>query len=114
MAQRLIVPLRYDNFRSMDRLIHLVVVQFKPRKGDYAANLARLAGIFSQSDNLDPRPDVPVFPETALAGYLVQGGVRDVALTAGALARDLNPRYRAAGNPPRPPRARIGCHERCD
>jgi predicted amidohydrolase len=74
----------------MDRLVHLVVVQFKPRKGDYAANLARLAGIFSQIDNLDPRPDVAVFSETALTGYFVEGGVRDVAMTAGALARDPN------------------------
>jgi len=84
----------------MDRLIHLVVVQFKPRKGDYAANLARLAGIFSQIDNLDPRPDVAVFAETALTGYFVEGGVRDVALTAGALARDLNAQYLAAVNTP--------------
>ncbi len=76
----------------MDRSIHVVVVQFKPRKGDYASNLARLAGIFSQIDSLDPRPDVAVFAETALTGYFVEGGVRDVALTAGAFARDLHVR----------------------
>jgi NAD+ synthase (glutamine-hydrolysing) len=69
----------------MDRSIHLVVVQFKPRKGDYVTNLARLAGIFSQIDSLDPRPDVAVFAETALTGYFVEGGVRDVAMTAGAV-----------------------------
>jgi len=57
----------------MDRSIHLVVVQFKPRKGDYVANLARLAGIFSQIDTLDPSPDIAVFPETALTGYFVEG-----------------------------------------
>ena len=95
----------------MDRLIHLVVVQFKPRKGDYAANLARLAGIFSQIDNLDPRPDVAVFAETALTGYFVEGGVRDVALTAGALARDLNAQYLAAVNTPRPLDVCIGFYE---
>ncbi len=95
----------------MDRLIHLVVVQFKPRKGDYAANLARLSGIFSQIDNLDPRPDVAVFPETALTGYFVEGGVRDVAMTAGALARDLNARYLAAVNTPRPLDVCIGFYE---
>ena len=95
----------------MDRLIHLVVVQFKPRKGDYAANLARLAGIFSQIDNLDPRPDVAVFSETALTGYFVEGGVRDVAMTAGALARDLNKQYLAAVNTPRPLDVCIGFYE---
>src|SRR3954464_14068979 len=95
----------------MDRSIHLVVVQFKPRKGDYAANLARLAGIFSQIDNLDPRPEVAVFSETALTGYFVEGGVRDVALTAGALARDLNAQYLAAVNTPRPLDVCIGFYE---
>jgi len=95
----------------MDRLVHLVVVQFKPRKGDYATNLARLAGIFSQIDNLDPRPDVAVFAETALTGYFVEGGVRDVAMTAGALARDLNAQYLAAVNTPRPLDVCIGFYE---
>ncbi len=95
----------------MDRLVHLVVVQFKPRKGDYAANLARLVGIFSQIDNLDPRPDIAVFSETALTGYFVEGGVRDVALTAGALARDLNAQYLAAVNTPRPLDVCIGFYE---
>ena len=95
----------------MDRLVHLVVIQFKPRKGDYAANLARLAGIFSQIDNLDPRPDVAVFAETALTGYFVEGGVRDVAMTAGALAKDLNAQYLAAVNTPRPLDVCIGFYE---
>jgi NAD+ synthase (glutamine-hydrolysing) len=84
----------------MDRSIHLAVVQFKPRKGDYSANLARLSGIFSQLNSLDPRPDIAVFAETALTGYFVEGGVRDVALTAGALARDLQDQYTSAVTTP--------------
>ncbi|MEP6550710.1 MAG: NAD+ synthase [Gemmatimonadales bacterium] len=95
----------------MDRSIHLVVVQFKPRKGDYAANLARLAGIFSQIDSLEPRPDVAVFAETALTGYFLEGGVRDVALTAGAFARDLQAQYTNAGTTPRPLDVCIGFYE---
>ena len=95
----------------MDRSIHLVVVQFKPRKGDYAANLARLAGIFSQIDSLDPRPDIAVFAETALTGYFVEGGVRDVALTAGALARDLQAQYASAISTPRTLDVCIGFYE---
>jgi len=95
----------------MDRSIHVVVVQFKPRKGDYAANLARLAGIFSQIDSLDPRPDVAVFAETALTGYFVEGGVRDVALTAGAFARDLQAQYASAVTTPRTLDVCIGFYE---
>ena len=95
----------------MDRSIHLVVVQFKPRKGDYAANLARLGGIFSQIDSLNPRPDIAVFAETALTGYFVEGGVRDVALTAGALARDLQTQYTSAVTTPRTLDVCIGFYE---
>ncbi|HET6761329.1 MAG TPA: nitrilase-related carbon-nitrogen hydrolase, partial [Gemmatimonadaceae bacterium] len=95
----------------MDRSIHLVVVQFKPRKGDYAVNLARLAGIFSQIDSLEPRPDVAVFAETALTGYFVEGGVRDVAMTAGALARDLHSQFTSAVSTPRPLDVCIGFYE---
>jgi NAD+ synthase (glutamine-hydrolysing) len=95
----------------MDRSIHLVVVQFKPRKGDYAANLARLSGIFSQIDSLEPRPDIAVFAETALTGYFVEGGVRDVAMTAGAFARDLQAQYVSAATTPRPLDVCIGFYE---
>ena len=95
----------------MDRSIHLVVIQLKPRKGDYAVNLARLSGIFSQIDSLDPRPDVAVFAETALTGYFVEGGVRDVALTAGAFARHLQSQYTSAVNTPRPLDVCIGFYE---
>src|SRR4051812_5411581 len=95
----------------MDRSIHLVVVQFKPRKGDYAANLERLTGIFSQIDALEPRPDVAVFAETALTGYFVEGGVRDVAMTAGSFARDLQRQYLAAVTTPRPLDVCIGFYE---
>ncbi len=109
--QRLIVPLRYGNFKWMDRSIHLAVIQFKPRKGDYSANLARLSGIFSQLNSLDPRPDIAVFAETALTGYFVEGGVRDVALTAGALARDLQGQYTSAVTTPRTLDVCIGFYE---
>jgi NAD+ synthase (glutamine-hydrolysing) len=95
----------------MDRSIHLVVIQLKPRKGDYAANLARLAGIFSQIDALEPRPDVAVFAETALTGYFVEGGIRDVAMTAGAFARDLQSQYTSAVTTPRTLDVCIGFYE---
>ena len=95
----------------MDRSIHLAVVQFKPRKGDYATNIARLGGLFTQLEALEPRPDVVVFAETALTGYFVEGGVRDVAMTAGAFARDLNAQHSTASDTPRQLDVCIGFYE---
>ena len=76
--------------------MHLAIVQFKPRKGDYKNNLAKLGGIFAQLDALTPRPQVAFLPETAVSGYFLEGGVRDQAVTAGTLVRDLDEQYRAA------------------
>jgi NAD+ synthase (glutamine-hydrolysing) len=45
-----------------------------------------------------PRPQFLHLPETALAGYFVEGGVRDLAVTAGTLARDLHEGWRGATN----------------
>src|SRR4029078_11729455 len=69
------------------------------------------SGIFSQIDSLEPRPDIAVFAETALTGYFVEGGVRDVALTAGAFARDLQAQYASAVNTPRTLDVCIGFYE---
>lgn len=78
---------------TVHQSVNLAIVQFKPRKGEYAANLAHLGDIFVQMDSLDPRPEVAVLPETALTAYFLEGGVREAAMTAGSLARDLNDTY---------------------
>jgi len=80
----------------MHQSVHLAIVQFKPKKGDYAANLARLGELFAQLDSLNPRPQVAFLPETAVSGYFLEGGVRDQAVTAGTLVRDLDAQYRTA------------------
>jgi len=80
----------------MHQSVHLAIVQFKPRKGDYKSNLAKLGGVFAQLDALTPRPDVAFLPEAAMSGYFLEGGVRDQAVTAGTLVRDLDAQYRAA------------------
>src|SRR5437899_3011734 len=67
----------------------LAIAQLRPTKGDYGANLQKIGGVLAQIAKLDPPADLVVFPETATSGYFVEGGVRDVAVTAGALFRDL-------------------------
>lgn len=76
--------------------MHLAIVQFKPRKGDYKRNLVKLGEVFAQLDALTPRPEVAFLPEAAMSGYFLEGGVRDQAVTAGTLVRDLDAQYRAA------------------
>ena len=98
-------------FSMMPPLVNIAIVQFKPRKGDYAGNLERLRGVFAQLDALDPRPDVAHLPETALTGYFVEGGVRDLARTAGALANDLARVYRDVASSSQPMDVIVGFYE---
>ena len=74
----------------------IAVVQFKPVKGEYAANVARIGALLAECAALEPRPDAVLFPETATTGYFVEGGVRELAVTAGTVARDLDRAYRDA------------------
>ena len=78
------------------RPLTLALCQFSPKKGDPAVNLRRLGALCAQAITLSPRPQVVQFPETALSGYFVEGGVREVATTAGALANDLDDAFRTA------------------
>jgi predicted amidohydrolase len=61
----------------------LALVQFAPRKGDLDANLHAIGHAFEAlARSRCGFPDVIVFPESSLSGYFVEGGVRDVSLTA--------------------------------
>lgn len=98
----------------MPRTVNIAVAQLHPLKGDYAANLARLREIFAQVRMLSPHPQVLHFPETVLSGYFVEGGVRDVAVTAGTLARDLDAAYgdlQGDDRAPRPLDVVVGFYE---
>src|SRR3954464_8844661 len=77
----------------MAPLVSLALAQFQPRKGDYAGNLARIAALLSQAAGLSPRVRLVCFPETALSGYFLEGGVSEHAVTAGQLAADLHRVY---------------------
>jgi len=76
------------------------IAQIRPNKGEYAANVARIGGVLEQIAGVEPKVDLLITPETSTSGYFVEGGVRDVAVTAGTLLRDLAERHRAAKAPP--------------
>src|SRR3989454_2315306 len=78
----------------------LAIAQIRPTKGEYAANLQKLGGVLAQLAKLEPRVDLVILPETSTSGYFVEGGVRDVAVTAGTLFRDLTLEHEAAQAPP--------------
>ena len=96
----------------MASTLDLAIVQFRPRKGNYASNIARIGGLLARAVTLSPRPAVVQFPETAATGYFVEGGVRDLAVTAGELARDLDAAYRQALREPQPVDVVLGFYEK--
>jgi predicted amidohydrolase len=80
----------------MTHAVSLALLQFKPAKGDLRGNLARLTDAFSHMAALPTRPDVVTLPETALSGYFLEGGVRDVACSAQAFADAINDAFKAS------------------
>ena len=80
--------------------LRLAVAQIRPKKGDYAENLRRIGGVLAQLAGLDEPPQLVLLPEAMTSGYFVEGGVRDVAVTAGTLFRDLAMQHTLAAAPP--------------
>ncbi len=72
----------------------------RPRKGAYEENLGRLGALFREVAGSAEPPDLIVAPEAALTGYFLEGGVRDLAVSADRLYDDLSCRHRDAGAPP--------------
>jgi NAD+ synthase (glutamine-hydrolysing) len=73
--------------------VSIAIAQLRPKKGDYQANVNRLAELFGQLAALEPMPEVLVLPETALNGYFLEGGVRDSARRAGTVFHDIQQVY---------------------
>ena len=69
--------------------VNAAIGQMKPFKGDYQRNLSRLGDLFEQLEEESPHPDILALPETALSGYFLEGGVRDIALPREVLFADL-------------------------
>ncbi len=80
-------------------MMRLALAQFKPGKGVYSENLAAIGRILAGFGSADAAPDVLVFPESALTGYLLEGGVRDLAVSAGQLFEDLTEVHKASKAP---------------
>ena len=81
-------------------MLRLAIAQLRPRKGAYDENLCRLGALLRDLGAAAEPPDLVVAPETALTGYFVEGGVRDLALPAERLYDDLTRQHRDAKAPP--------------
>jgi NAD+ synthase (glutamine-hydrolysing) len=69
--------------------VRVAVAQIRPKKADYGANLNHVGSVLADVASWEEPPDLVVFPETVMSGYFLEGGVRDAAVTAGSLMRDL-------------------------
>ncbi|MFI5234853.1 MAG: NAD+ synthase [Gemmatimonadales bacterium] len=78
----------------------LAIAQFRPSKGAYAENLARLGALLCEVSAWPEPPEVLLFPEAALTGYFLEGGVRELAVEAERLFADLSAQHAEAKAPP--------------
>jgi NAD+ synthetase len=81
-------------------MLRIAIAQFRPTKGAYRQNLARLGEIFSQLAAADHAPDLVITAEAALTGYFLEGGVRELAKSAPELFADLSQAHAESGAPP--------------
>ncbi|HEY8197803.1 MAG TPA: NAD(+) synthase, partial [Gemmatimonadales bacterium] len=76
------------------------IAQIRPQKGAYQENLCRLGALFREVGAWPEPPELLVAPETALTGYFLEGGVRDLAMTGDQLFADLSRQHQEASTPP--------------
>ena len=81
-------------------MLRLAIAQLRPRKGAYEENLGRLGAVFREAARQAEPPELMVAPEAALTGYFLEGGVRELALSADQLFHDLACQHRDAKAPP--------------
>ncbi|GBC93390.1 (R)-stereoselective amidase [bacterium HR15] len=67
--------------------------QIKPFKGNYKRNLERIGTLLVQIVQESLPVDVLSLPETATTGYFIEGGVRELAMPASRLLKDLAQLY---------------------
>jgi NAD+ synthase (glutamine-hydrolysing) len=102
-ASRSESPSRHPGSHPDPSRIRLGVEQLRPRKADVEGNLATLSERIAAAAGA---LDLLVFPETVTSGYFVEGGVEEVARSAGEIVRGL-------GTPPAgAPDVVLGFYER--
>ncbi len=84
------------SLNSSPSQLQLAIVQSKPRKGDYAGNLADLREVFAQLGSFEPMPDLVILPEAALTGYFLEGAVHELSLDANRFVADVEKAWRDA------------------
>lgn len=80
-------------------MLRLAIAQLRPRKGAYQENLHQLGQAFRAVSAWERPPQLLITPETALTGYFLEGGVRDLALPAERFFADLAAEHAASGAP---------------
>lgn len=80
---------------SSPRVIQHAIIQFKPLKGRRRENIERFKAMLERLRDEGERPDVVVLPEAAFTGYFLQGGVRELAVTADQLLGELEAVHKA-------------------
>ncbi len=81
-------------------MVRLAIAQFRPTKGRYSENLARLGALFAEVGGWPEPPELLVLPESALTGYFLEGGVQELAVTAEQLFADIAAQHGKSGAPP--------------
>ena len=81
-------------------MLRLALCQFRPRKAHYQENLQLVGEVFRRLASRPDAPDLVVFPEAALTGYFLEGGVQELAVSAEQLLGDLSRVHAEAGAPP--------------
>src|SRR6185503_10751655 len=84
----------------ISRVLRLAIAQLRPRKGAYQENLGRLGTVFREAAAAPDPPELLVAPETALTGYFLEGGVRDLAISADQLFADLSRQHQESASQP--------------
>lgn len=81
-------------------MLRVAIAQFRPRKGAYEENLERVGNLFRRFAASQAPPELVAFPEAALTGYFLEGGVQEYAKPAETVFDDLARVHRASGAPP--------------
>jgi NAD+ synthetase len=81
-------------------MLRLAIAQMRPHKGAYRDNLHQLGALLREVGSWPEPPELVVTPESALTGYFLEGGVRELALPATQLFEDLTAQHAASGAPP--------------